>query len=164
MSNKKILLSWRRLLFKLHPVLLSDHFYSLTFMLFRCISGKLLWAALPRLNLPASAEPLISATWLIQCTVKEQPFLAVVVETLVAAVAVLGEGGAQEGQFNLKCLSLVYQLLRFKRLGQLELSDFCHFDLFLFFSCNVYFNARPPAVCVQRRCRQKQLEGRCRYH
>lgn len=48
---------------------------------------------------------------------------------------------AQKGQFNLKCLSLVYQLLRFKRPGQLELSDFCHFDLFLFLCCNVYFNA-----------------------
>lgn len=161
----KILLSWRRLLFKLHSVLLSDSIYSLTLMLFRCISGKRQWAVLPCLSLPASAEPLISTTRLIQCTFKEQPFLASVVETLVAAVAVLGNGGGpQEGQFNLKCLSLVYQLLRFKRPGQLELSDFCHFDLFLFFSCNVYFNARPPAVCVQRRCRQKQLEGRHRYH
>lgn len=95
---------------------------------------------------------------------KKKPFLAVLVETLVAAVVavVAMAGGPQEGQFNLKCLSLVYQLLRFKRPGQLELSDFCHFDLFLFFSCNVYFNARPPAVCVRRR--QKQLEGRCRYH
>lgn len=64
----------------------------------------------------------------------------VVVETLVAAVAVevLGEDGggggvAQEGQFNLKSLSLVSQLLRFKRPGQLELSDFCHFDLVFIF-------------------------------
>lgn len=97
---------------------------------------------------------------------KKSLFLDVVFETLVAAVVavavVVMGGGAQEGQFNLKCLSLVCRLLRFKRPGQLELSDFCHFNLFLFFSCNVYFNARPPAVCVQRR--QKQLEGRCRYH
>lgn len=131
-----------------------------------CISGKQLWVVLPCLSLPASAEPLISTTRSFQCTFKEQPFLVSVVETLVAAVAVLGKGGGgpQEGQFNLKCLSLVYQLLRFKRPGQLEPSDFCHFYLFLFFSCNVYFNARPPAVCVQRQCRQKQLEGRRRYH
>lgn len=97
---------------------------------------------------------------------KKSLFLEVVVETVVAAVVaaavVVRGGGAQEGQFNLKCLSLVCRLLRFKRPGQLELSDFCHFDLFLFFSCNVYFNARPPAVCVRRR--QKQLEGRRRYH
>lgn len=52
---------------------------------------------------------------------------------------------AQEGQFNLECLSLVYPLLLLKRPSQLELSDFCHFDLFLFFCCNVYFNSHPPA-------------------
>lgn len=58
-------------------------------------------------------------------------------------------GGMQECQFNLKCLSLVFQLLRFKRPGQLELPDFCHFDLFCF-SAVMYtlIPAHLPSVCA----------------
>lgn len=114
-----------------------------------CITGKLLWAALACLNLPGSGEPLISATRLIQIRFWRKGFFIWGGGWASATAVVVGKWEeAQEGQFNLECLSLVYQLLRFKRPGQLELSDFCHFDLFLFFCCNVYFNSRPPAVCV----------------
>lgn len=134
-----------------------------------CLTGKLLWAALACLNLPSSAEPLISATRLIQIRFWRKAFFFF-----------LRKGGLGhwrqlwwwENKRRHRRANLTWSVCRwstssfvFKRPGQLELSDFCHFDLFLFFCCNVYFNSRPPAVCVQRRRRrQKQLEGRCRYH
>lgn len=57
----------------------------------------------------------------------------------------------QECQFNLEYLSLDYQLLPFKRPGQLELADFCHFDLF-YFSAVMYtlIPARLPSVSSSR--------------
>lgn len=57
--------------------------------------------------------------------------------------------GMRECQFNLKCLSLVSQLLRFKRPGRLELPDFCHFYLFCF-SAVMYtlIPAHLPSACA----------------
>lgn len=57
---------------------------------------------------------------------------------------------AQEGQFNLECLSLV---LVSRGPGQLEPPDFCRFDLsFSCFSAVMYtLISRPPAVRVRRR-------------
>lgn len=81
-----------------------------------------------------TAEPLISSTRLIQIRPFEENLHFKGRE----------ESGAQKSQFNLECLSHSTPVFLFEVPGQLELSDFCHFDLFYFFSAAaelIYFSS-----------------------
>lgn len=86
-----------------------------------------------------TAEPLISSTRLIQIRPFEENLHFKGRE----------ESGAQKSQFNLECLSHSTPVFLFEVPGQLELSDFCHFDLFYFSLCcssNIYTSVPLPAA------------------